>query len=100
MYFALSNAIFIGGANGKMDAFFWGFLSFIIYWPFSHVTGEIWQMIEGIPPSVDNTHAVFLGLSRAQWLIYSLDVLAGTAWWFTLSLCVSKIRTWTSDAVE
>ena len=92
IYFIFSNAIFFAGAHGKIDAFFWGFLSSTIYWPFSNVTDQIWEMVQGSPPSIDNTHLVFLGLSRAQWLIYSLDVLAGTAWWWILSFFVSQVR--------
>jgi len=92
IYFALSNAIFIAGYDGKIDTFFWGFLSYIIYCPFSFVTGEIWQLVQGTPPSLDNSHAIALGLTASQCLIYFLDVLAGTAWWWAFSLFLSKVR--------
>jgi hypothetical protein len=92
IYFILSNIIFIAGAHGKIDAFIWGFLSYAIYWPFSHITGEIWRIVQGTPPSIDNANAIFLGLTASQCLIYSLDVLGGTVWWWALSLFVSKIR--------
>jgi hypothetical protein len=90
-YFLLSNVIFIAGVHRVIDETFWAILSFIIYWPFSHVTGKIWQFIVGEQSSIDNTHAFLLGLTRDQCLIYSLDVLVGTVWWWTLSLSVSKV---------
>jgi hypothetical protein len=94
-YFIWSNLIFIAGVSGSIDAFFWGFFSFISDWPFSYVTEEIWKSVVGSPPSIDNTNAFFLGLTRSQCLTYSLDVLAGTAWWWTLALCVGKVREFT-----
>jgi len=92
IYFAFSNVIFVAGVHGMLDSFFWGFLSFIIYWPFSHVTHQVWHIIQGTPPSIDNNRLVFLGLSKAQLLIYSLDVIAGTTWWWVLSLSIGKLR--------
>src|SRR4051812_43735386 len=92
IYFIVSNLIFIAGVHRGIDDFFWGFFAFVTYWPFSHVTSEILKSVAGTPPSIDNAGAYFLGLSRAQCLVYSLDVLAGTAWWWVLALVLGKVR--------
>jgi hypothetical protein len=62
----------------------WGFLAFILYWPFSLVTEYAWSNWIGN----QDVYVTPLRLYAPHLIAFFLDVVLGTVWWWTVSYLV------------
>jgi hypothetical protein len=92
IYFAFANLIFLGGVHRAIDESIWAVLSFLAYWPFSHITHYILWDVMDCAFKCDADRPIVLGLSETQLWIYFADVLVGTIWWWCVALAVRKVR--------
>jgi hypothetical protein len=86
-YFLISSIVFFLGASGKIDGFFWGFLSFIIDWPFSVMTRYVWRnWIDSL--NLYDVYLTPLRLYAPHLIAFFLDVVLGTVWWWMVSFLI------------